>query len=706
MPQEPVRLPLRRARTNSVRRASLGLAALLLAAALAACTKAPPREDPPPPPPTTPTLSAPGSMIGVTTGTLQVRAEQAWQLTVEPAPGGSSAIVSRVSLGASSGSGNATVALTVDPAGLSNIPDYQFVVRLSSAGHTVDRTVLFTFPHVTGYALRSTGATGAGVQPLETAGNGVWLSPTTAGEQPRGPGGSEPTGAAQHPLASAPAGEAEVGGETVTLIVGLQAADAGLAAQGLAGAPAASAVHALTTAVAQLNGARVQSRFDAAGLVLVEVPAADAALAQARLEGARGVRYVELPVPVYPFANDEFRHLQWNLDRVQAEQLWEAADGTGVTIAVLDNGFYPRHPDLAPNLVGQYDAGDLKGSVEATNPACGTHGTHVAGIAAAVANNGVGVAGAAPGAGLYLVDLDYENQPGCPMNAASLIRGIEHVVNGGAPLAQVMNLSLGSSLPLGNGTQDALQAARNAGIIIVGAAGNTACPAGQATFDPVSYPAAYSQVWAVGATDPANQRACYSHVGPELFIAAPGGNSFGANERYDMVLSTDYDMSSGTHNYGWMEGTSMAAPMVAGVVALLKSADPGATDNEIRQALIAGATDLGAPGRDPHFGYGLVNAAASYEALVGTTEPPPPPPPPPPPVGAMRLVVPGYPVATLDADGIFTLTNAPTGPLTIVVESDEDGDGEYAEPGEYYGEVTINVQFDQTNQAVVFLDQQ
>ena len=704
MPQEPVRHKLRRARTKSERRASLGLVALLLAALLAACTTAPPREDPPPPPPDTPTLSAPETMIGVTTGTLQVRADQAWQLTVEPAPGGSSAIVSRVSLSASSGSGNATVTLTVDPAGLDNIPDYQFVVRLRSAGHTVDRSVLFTFPRVTGYALRSTEATGAGVQ----AENGVWLDPTAASDHPNGPSGSEPISAAQHPLAGAPAGESEGGadGETVTLIVGLQAADAGLATQGLAGAPATSAVHALTAAVAQLDGARVQSRFDAAGLVLVEVPAANAALAQAQLQDARGVRYVELPVPIYPFANDEFRQLQWNLDRVQAESLWEATDGAGVTIAVLDNGFYPRHPDLAPNLVGQYDAGDLKSSVEATNPACGTHGTHVAGIAAAVANNGVGVAGAAPGAGLYLVDLDYETQPGCPMNSASLVRGIQHVVNGGAPLAQVMNLSLGSSLPLGNGTQDALQAARNAGIIIVGAAGNTACPAGQATFDPVSYPAAYSQVWAVGATDPTNQRACYSHVGPELFIAAPGGNSFGAGERYDMVLSTDYDFGSGTHNYGWMEGTSMAAPMVAGVVALLKSADPGATDSEIRQALIDGATDLGAPGRDPHFGYGLVNAAAAYEALVGTAEPPPPPPPPPPPVGVMRLVVPGYPVATLDADGIFTLNKAPTGPLTIVVESDEDGDGEFAEPGEYYGAVTIEVQFDQTNQAVVFVEQQ
>src|SRR5690606_6785988 len=141
-------------------------------------------------------------------------------------------------------------------------------------------------------------------------------------------------------------------------------------------------------------------------------------------------------------------------------------------------------------------------------------GTHVAGIAAAVADNGIGVAGAAPGASLYLVDLDYETRAGCPMDSASLVRGIEHIVDGGH--AQVMNLSLGSSAPLGQATEDALQAARDNGIIVIGAAGNTACTNGQSTSNPVSYPAAYSQVWAVGATDKGHGRACYSHVGPEL----------------------------------------------------------------------------------------------------------------------------------------------------------------------------------------------
>ncbi|MFA5594150.1 MAG: S8 family serine peptidase [Trueperaceae bacterium] len=737
-----------RARTPREQRAARPftglLTAFLLALTLAACTKAPPTEEPPPPPgPGAPSLTAPATMHGQTTATIQVSAEGPWQLRVLEGQG-ETPIAPHVTLSRASGTGATNVTLTVNPAGLNHIPNYQFRLQLQAAGETVTRSVLFTFPYVTGYAMQgadgagltlelgigaggASGADGATTSNGATTGDdfagytdsdgapGVIIAPVDSPDEPAEATGAGAAEGVLHPLAAEPAPAAltadeqaqthEIGVDSVTLIVGLQAADPALSAAGLAGAPATTAVSALGVAVNSIAGARVDARFDAAGLALVEVPAAEADAALERLERTRGVRYVELPVPIYPASNDQFRHLQWNLDAVDAEQLWSVSSGSGVTIAVLDNGFYPNHPDLRANVIGQYDAGDQKSSAAATRPECGTHGTHVAGIAAAAANNTIGVAGAAPGAGLYLVDLDYETRAGCPMDSGSLIRGILHVVNDGNPHAEVMNLSLGTSQALGQSTVDALRAARNAGIIIVGAAGNTACTNGQATFDPISYPARYAEVWAVGATDRDDRRACYSHIGPELFIAAPGGDGFGPGERYDTIFSTDYDHVSGTHNYGWMEGTSMAAPMVAGIVALLKGAVPSATNEQIREALITGATDLGSPGHDDQFGYGLINAAAAYEALTGATEPPPPPPP---PVGVMQISFPDhdeYPDTFLDPDGIFTITNVPTGPFRIVVATDEDGDGAYGEQGEYYGEATVDVRFDQPNQAVVILRQ-
>src|SRR5690554_1271055 len=549
-----------RERRHRIGARGLLAAGLAILHALAACSPTPPREPTDPTPPTGgPSMSAPATMYGETRATLNVRVEGEWQLRVlESEESGASQIASRVSLSRTTGTGNGTVTLKIDPTGLDLTLDYQFRVQLQAEGRTTTRAVDFTFPYITGYALLGSAAVGADLQAELTRPGAVAVvvEPEVGGADATGTEGAEdpgtpdatsvgnatgdPDAAPLRPLNTAPDAElgadalsAELGaepGDTVTLLVGLEPADAGqvgelsdpTAASDVIGAPAPAALSALSASVGRIAGAAVESRFDEAGLVFVEVPAAEVEEAVAQLEMTRGVRYVELPVPIYPFSNDQFRHLQWNLDRVEVEQLWPVSDGSGVRIAVLDNGFYPNHPDLAPNVVGQYDAGDETSSVESGVAVCGTHGTHVAGIAAAVANNQIGVAGTAPGAGLYLVDLDYRNRAGCPMDSTSLVRGIQHVVNGGSPRAHVMNLSLGTSTPLGQGTVDALRAAQSAGIVMVGAAGNTACVNGQPTNVPVSYPAAYEQVWAVRATNPDNGRACYSHVGPELFIAAPG----------------------------------------------------------------------------------------------------------------------------------------------------------------------------------------
>src|SRR5690606_21260613 len=161
-----------------------------------------------------------------------------------------------------------------------------------------------------------------------------------------------------------------------------------------------------------------------------------------------------------------------------------------------------------------YDAVTGGSSVTFTN--CGTHGTHVAGIAAAVANNGEGVAGVAPQAKLLLVNVGNAAKTDCVMSTEWLIKALEYVTNGGSPRAQVVNMSLGnnSGADLGSGVRAAIQATATAGVSLVAAAGNTAngaCPAGHTT-QPIMYPARYPQVMAIGATKPGMTRACYSHV--------------------------------------------------------------------------------------------------------------------------------------------------------------------------------------------------
>lgn len=724
----------RRSWSSTARFAFLLAAASLLVLLLAACrTTTDPDPDPDPDPPGGPlSLEAPSEMNGVTSATVRVGARGAWQLRVEPASADAPNYVgARVSLSRSSGTGSAVVTLTVDPSGLPSDPtgtaenpqpDYNFRLRLEGGGRTATQDVFFSFPDVSGYAMRRV-ASGDGDGAGDAQGGipGVVIRANQAAEGALGTQGSslaasgllieDPTGPLLQPGDDRAPDTAGQGG-MATLIVGVErAAGQVLGTHGAheaAGLPLgtvdAAALQSVAAAVSRIAGASLSGRFDEAGLVFVEVPAANADAALRQLLTTRGVRYAEVPEPIYPFSNDEFRHLQWNMDKVKAEQLWTVSDGAGVTIAILDNGFFPDHPDLAGNVVGQYDAGDRKNSVRATNAECGVHGTHVAGIAAAVANNSRGVAGTAPGAKLYLVDLDLENEPGCPMNAATLIRGVNHVLNGGTPRAAIINMSIGTANDLGQGVQDALQAARDAGIILIGASGNSRCLSGQDTFVGVSYPAAYSQVWAVGATDKHDARACYSHIGGELFVVAPGGDSYNEGGVRDTILSTFHDYTLGNHVYGYMEGTSMAAPMVAGVVAMLKGAAPAATDGEIRQAIIDGARDLGAPGFDNLYGHGLVDAVAAYDALTGGEEPPPPPPPPP-PVGAMRLTIPGYGVYDLHADGIFTLQNWPVGPVTVTVESDEDGDEIYGEPGEYRGQAQLDVRFNAPLTMVVYLDQ-
>lgn len=659
------------------RRHTAGALALALAALsllLAACVRQPP-----------PTFDqaalavSPPTMEGVTQATVQVKAPGPWTLSVSA---DDAALSSRVALSSTSGSGPRSVTLTVDPDGVA-AASYRLTLRLvadtDEGPKTVIRELGFSFPRVYGT-----------VQVISTAQAGVTAQ--RAGAPAR-------EGA---PLANA---EPLVNPDgTITLIVAVdssplrpEAAGGDKEAARLDGVSLAGISPAAAAAVAGLANGRLELSFPEAGVLLVDVPAHEAAAAMAELAASTGIRGVAPSIELHHmqagFPNDHEYPRQWNFGRVGMAAAWQLARGTGVTIAVIDGGFHPAHPDLQAKIVGQYDFGDSRPDVSVQHLECGTHGTHVAGIAAAATDNAIGVAGAAPAAGLWLLDIDRyadsASAPTCTMSSSALLQALQHVYNSGSPRAQVVNMSIGSPTPLGTGVQNALDTLRGAGVVLIGAAGNTACSGGTDTFGAVSYPAAYASVWAIGATDPADERACYSHVGSELFLAAPGGDDWFGPGVGDMVYSTIYDVVHDHAHYAYMNGTSMAAPLVAGVVALMLEAEPGASILQLEQALKDTAVDLGAPGFDEEYGYGLLAAPAAIAKLQGIE-------PPPDPLGLL-LDVDRYPLTPLGIHTEFVLVDSITGLVTIEVYSDDDEDGTPGEPGEYYGTATIDVRFDVPN---------
>lgn len=355
-------------------------------------------------------------------------------------------------------------------------------------------------------------------------------------------------------------------------------------------------------------------------------------LARADVEYAEPNFYVQaLMVP-----NDEYYSYQWHLDNpeyggIGMEEAWDISTGSGVTVAIIDTGVayenyreswwrkYEQAPDLANTcFVAGYDF--VNDDTHPNDDSSPGHGTHIAGTIAQSTNNSIGVAGIAFNSCLMPVKVLDSNGRG---TYADLAQGIRWAVDNGA---KIINLSLGGSEP-STTLENAVAYAYNNGVTVIAAAGND----GSAE---LSYPAAYNDyVIAVGATQYDESLAPYSNYGSSLDLVAPGGNNSldQNNDGYaDGVLQQTYE-KVGWRGISWgyyfMNGTSMAASHVSGVSALLIANGNASTPDEIRTALQETAEDLGEPGRDNTFGYGLVNASA---ALGGILAPPPPPPPAPP----------------------------------------------------------------------------
>ena len=316
--------------------------------------------------------------------------------------------------------------------------------------------------------------------------------------------------------------------------------------------------------------------------------------------------------------NDPFFARQWALSRIKAEKAWPASTGSGVTIAVIDTGIDLRHEDLAANLV----PGTTVFKCTKTSCANGQddhgHGTHVAGIAAAVQGNGRGVAGVAPSAKVMPVKVLDSGGSGSTDDIAA---GIRYAVDKGA---RVLNLSLGVISGVGtvakilgelDSVYSAIDYAWSKGAVVVVAAGND-------TFPVCAEPAAHPKAVCVGATDNNDLIAYYSNSG-DIDVTAPGGFGSVFCEDYQRdVLSTIWPGSSldcrgGTSvtGYDTLAGTSMAAPHVAAVAALIRSRNPGWTAQQVVDRLYAAVDDLGLPGADPVYGRGRINACKAVAAV-------------------------------------------------------------------------------------------
>lgn len=275
--------------------------------------------------------------------------------------------------------------------------------------------------------------------------------------------------------------------------------------------------------------------------------------------------------------------IPWGIDRIDAEMVWPTGNSADpIKVGIIDTGISKDHPDLKANIKGGVNTIRPQKSWNDDNG----HGSHVAGIVAAL-NDASGVVGAAPLADLYAIKVLNANGSGY---LSDVIEGIQWAT---ANNMRVINMSLGTGSDI-QSMRDAVIMAKNAGMVIVAAAGNSG--------GSVLYPAAYPEVIAVSATDQNNQLAWFSSRGPEVDLAAPGVSIF-----------STYKGS----NYATLSGTSMAAPHVAGAAALVLNTPVGAYDannngnwdpDEVQAKLQATAVDLGNAGFDNLFGYGLVNA--------------------------------------------------------------------------------------------------
>ena len=330
-------------------------------------------------------------------------------------------------------------------------------------------------------------------------------------------------------------------------------------------------------------GARDANEIPGAGVHIVELPYRASETAFANAFAARAeVEFAEpdwLLTPQQTLPNDPL-FPAWYLERIDAPNAWLTTTGnSNITIAILDTGVDTTHPDLVTKLV---PGRNIYNNNDDTRDVFG-HGTPVAGIAGAASNNGIGVASVAWGCGIMPIRISDMSGMATASNIAS---GLGWAADHGARVANVSYYVTGSKT-----ISSAARYFQSKGGVVVAAAGNNGV---QETAPDDPY------ILTIGATDPQDVLYNYSNRGNNLDLVAPGNNTT--------------TLIGGL--YGAGGGTSFAAPVVAGVVALMLSANPSLTPAEIVDLLKQNADDLGPAGRDSVYGNGRVNAGKAVTAAA------------------------------------------------------------------------------------------
>ncbi len=293
--------------------------------------------------------------------------------------------------------------------------------------------------------------------------------------------------------------------------------------------------------------------------------------------------------------NDPSFASQWHHSKIMSPSAWDLGTGsTAIPIAIIDSGVDPDHPDLMGKLLPGYNF--VSGNTD-THDVLG-HGTAVAGSAGALSNNSVGVAGVAWNNPIMpLVVLNSSNSA----SYSNIASAITYAVNNGAKVINISIAGSSSSYTL----QNAVNYAWDNGVLVFASAANNNT---SARF----YPAACTNAVAVAATDSADRKASFSNYGDWINLTAPGVS----------ILTT-----SNGGGYGYWSGTSFSSPVTAGLAALIWSANPQLSHQQIVEILQSTTDDLGATGFDNTFGHGRINAynammdALNYQAEVDTTAP-------------------------------------------------------------------------------------